>query len=277
MIETKSTLCSKETECENLRAQAARQSALIASLQTRLQASENREQTVQTRCDTTIQTIQREKRSSDERNKELLAKIQHLEAHLSNEESQRDQMKTQLHDFVRRISICFGMDICESVQLTPDCVMRRAEELMIEMQRLKAKINSTCDTLSSCENELMNFKSLANIEKQRLSAQLEGATNHNHELEGRCRQYERDLQLQRDRLTENEIATEKLKEELRGFESRCHRLQNNLDRVQSERLQFLRSLSHQLNVPEPCETLIRDKIRDMLAENQTMQAVFIVR
>jgi len=61
---------------ENLRAQAARQTALIGSLQSRLQAAENREQSVQVRCDSTIQTIQREKRSSDERNKELLCKIQ---------------------------------------------------------------------------------------------------------------------------------------------------------------------------------------------------------
>jgi len=62
-------------------------------------------------------------------------------------------------------------------------------------------------------------------------------------------------------------------EELRGFESRCHRLQNNLDRIQGDRLQFLRGLSNLLNVPEPCETLIKDKLRETLAENQAMHAV----
>ncbi|KAH8271676.1 hypothetical protein KR044_000928 [Drosophila immigrans] len=275
LSETRSALCSKESDVENLRAQAARQTALIGSLQGRLQASENREQAVQARCDATIQTVQREKRASDERNKELLCKIQHLEGAAASEESHKEQAKAQLHDLLRRLSVCLGLDVCEnnaSSHATPECVVSRAEEVMIELQRAKAKVSSTCDTLSSCENELLNLKSLANIEKQRLSAQLDGAGNHNHELEGRCRQYERDLQLQRDRLTESEINGEKLKEELRGFESRCHRLQNNLDRIQADRLQFLRGLSNLLNVPEPCETLIKDKLRELLAENQAMHA-----
>ncbi|XP_034668694.1 coiled-coil domain-containing protein 170 isoform X1 [Drosophila subobscura] len=275
LAETRSALCSKELEIENLRSQAARQTALIGSLQSRLQNAESREQAVQARCDSTINTVQREKRSSDERNKELICKIQHLETHVANEESQKEQAKSQLHELLRRLSISLGMDVCEGNQnshATPECVVSRAEEVMVELQRAKAKISSTCDTLSSCENELLNLKSLANIEKQRLSAQLDGAGNHNHELEGRCRQYERDLQIQRDRLTESEINGEKLKEELRGFESRCHRLQNNLDRTQGDRLQFLRGLSNLLNVPEPCETLIKDKLRETLSENQAMHA-----
>ncbi|XP_033236066.1 coiled-coil domain-containing protein 170 isoform X1 [Drosophila pseudoobscura] len=275
LAETRSALCSKEVDIENLRSQAARQTALIGSLQSRLQNAESREQAVQARCDSTINTVQREKRSSDERNKELICKIQHLETHVANEESQKEQAKAQLHDLLRRLSISLGMDVCESNQnahATPECVVSRAEEVMVELQRAKAKISSTCDTLSSCENELLNLKSLANIEKQRLSAQLDGAGNHNHELEGRCRQYERDLQIQRDRLTESEINGEKLKEELRGFESRCHRLQNNLDRIQGDRLQFLRGLSNLLNVPEPCETLIKEKLRETLSENQAMHA-----
>ncbi|KAH8419394.1 hypothetical protein KR222_010367, partial [Zaprionus bogoriensis] len=272
LAEARTVLCGKEADVESLRAQAARQTALIGSLQSRLQAAESREQSVQARCDATIQTLQREKRCSDERNKELLCKVQHLEAHATSEESHKEQAKAQLHDLLRRLSVCLGMEVCEGSHATPECVVSRAEELMIELQRAKAKVSSTCDTLSSCENELLNLKSLANIEKQRLSAQLDGAGNHNHELEGRCRQYERDLQLQRDRLTESEINGEKLKEELRGFESRCHRLQNNLDRIQADRLQFLRGLSNLLNVPEPCETLIKDKLRELLGENQALHA-----
>lgn len=268
-------MCSRDSECENLRAQAARQSALISSLQSRLQAAENREQNVQQRCDSTIDTIQREKRSADERCKELLAKIQHLETHLATEEAQKEQARNQLCDFLKRLSHCLGMEACDNAQLTTDCVFARAEELMTDLQRSKSKVTSTCDTLSSCENELLNLKSLANIEKQRLTAQLESASNHEHELESRCRQYERDLHINRDRLTESEINAEKLKEELRGFESRCHRLQSNLDRVQNDRLQFLRCLANLLAVPEPCETLIKDKTREILSENKTMHAVSI--
>ncbi|KAH8324324.1 hypothetical protein KR074_005327 [Drosophila pseudoananassae] len=278
LAETRTALCSKDADIENLRSQAARQTALIGSLQSRLQNAESREQAVQARCDSTIQTVQREKRSSDERNKELICKIQHLESHVASEESHKEQAQAQLHDLLRRLSISLGLgvDVCEggpkNTHATPECIVSRAEEVMVELQRAKAKVSSTCDTLSSCENELLNLKSLANIEKQRLSAQLDGAGNHNHELEGRCRQYERDLQIQRDRLTESEINGEKLKEELRGFESRCHRLQNNLDRIQGDRLQFLRGLSNLLNVPEPCETLIKEKLRETLGENQAMQA-----
>ncbi|XP_017856863.1 PREDICTED: coiled-coil domain-containing protein 170 [Drosophila arizonae] len=270
LAEVRSALCGRESDVENLRAQAARQTALIASLQSRLQAAEQREHAVQTRCDATIETLQREKRCSDERNKELICKLQHVEAHAASEESHKEQAKTQYHELLRRLSACLGLD--ENVHASAECVVSRVEELVIELQRAKAKVTSTCETLSSCENELLNLKSLANIEKQRLSAQLDGAGNHNHELEGRCRQYERDLQIQRDRLTESEINGEKLKEELRGFESRCHRLQNNLDRIQGDRLQFLRNLSHLVNVPEPCETLIKDKLRELLGENQALQA-----
>lgn len=205
-----------------------------------------------------------------------MVKIQHLENRLSNEEGQKDQVRSQLNDFIRRLSNCFGMEACENAHLTTDCVLTRAEEVMTELQRTKTKVNSACDTLSSCENELLNLKSLANIEKQRLSAQLESSNNHEHELEGKCRQYERDLQMQRDRLSESEINSEKMKDELRGFESRCHRLQANLDRVQNDRLQFLRCLANHLNLSEPCETLIKDKLRELINENKNIHEVLKV-
>lgn len=244
-------------------------------MQTRLQAAENREQSMQSRCDNTIQTIQREKRSADERSKELLAKIQHLENHLATEESQKEQARNQLNEFLRRLSISLGMEACENAHLTPECVVGRVEELMTELQRTKAKVTSTCDTLSSCENELLNLRSLANIEKQRLTAQLESSSNHEHELESRCRQYERDMHMQKDRLTEAEMNMEKLKDELRGFESRCHRLQANLDRVQNDRLQFLRCIANQMNLSEPCETLIKNKLREILNDNKNMHEVIL--
>lgn len=195
---------------------------------------------------------------------------------MANEESQKEQARNQMCDFLKRMSMCLGMEACDSAQLTTDCVIARGEEVMTELQRTKSKLSSTCDTLSSCENELSNLKSLANIEKQRLTAQLDSTSNHEHELEARCRQYERDLHLNRDRLTESEINGEKLKEELRGFESRCHRLQSNLDRVQNDRLTFLRCLANTLTIPEPCETLIKDKLREILNDNKTMHSVIIL-
>lgn len=62
-------------------------------------------------------------------------------------------------------------------------------------------------------------------------------------------------------------------EELRGLESRCHRIQNNMDRVQHDRLQFLRQVASIINVPEPCETLIKDKCRELTNHNQVLHSV----
>lgn len=59
-------------------------------------------------------------------------------------------------------------------------------------------------------------------------------------------------------------------EELRGFESRSCRLQSSLDRVQSDRLVFLKNVGSIINVSEPCESLIKDKVREIMNENQTM-------
>lgn len=47
LTDTKGALCAKDNECETMRAQSARQSALIISLQQRLQATETREKNLQ--------------------------------------------------------------------------------------------------------------------------------------------------------------------------------------------------------------------------------------
>lgn len=62
-------------------------------------------------------------------------------------------------------------------------------------------------------------------------------------------------------------------EELRGFESRSCRLQSSLDRVQNDRLVFLKNIGSIINVAEPCESLIKDKVREIMNENQTMHNV----
>lgn len=62
-------------------------------------------------------------------------------------------------------------------------------------------------------------------------------------------------------------------EELRGFESRCCRLQNSYDRLQTERLQFLRTLATIVGVNEPCENNIRDKVREITNHNQSLHDV----
>lgn len=91
----KSSLCAKETECETLRTQTARQSALIGSLQSRLQAVEHRERNLQARSESTTHTLTREKRHLDEKNKEFIGRIRRLESELTAEESQREQTRLE--------------------------------------------------------------------------------------------------------------------------------------------------------------------------------------
>lgn len=276
LTETKTSLCAKETECESLRAQAARQSSLIGTLQSRLQASETREKNIQTRCDATIETLKREKRITDEKNKELLAKIRCLEVDLHNEENHKEQTRIQLQDLIRKLCICFEIDVCETSHLTPDCIINKAGEIVAELHRLKTKMASTCDALSTCENELMTLKSISNVEKQRMLTQIESLQSHNQELETRYHQSEKDLQSMKEKTTEYEICNEKLRDELRGFESRCHRLQSSIDRFQNDRIQFLRTLATIVDVSEPCETLIKDKVREIIHENQMIQTVMFL-
>lgn len=146
---------------------------------------------------------------------------------------------------------------------------------MAELQKLRAKMAATCESLHTCESELLNTRTSACADKQHLQQQVESLKAHSQDMEGRYRASERDLQITKDRLAECEVNGNKLREELRGFESRCCRIQNTLDRFQNDRLQFLRNISTMICVPEPCETLIKDKIREITNENQSMHTVCI--
>lgn len=174
---------------------------------------------------------------------------------------------------VRRLCVCLGIDVCETTSLSPELVVAKAGEIVAELQRMRTKLTTTCDSLHNCESELMTMRTSACSDKQRLQQQIESLRSHTQDLEARCRQAERDLQLTRDRLAECETGGDKLREELRGFESRCSRLQNTIDRMQTDRLQYLRNLASIVTVPEPCEALIKDKLRDVVNENQAMQTV----
>lgn len=236
--------------------------------------------------------LQREKKSFEDKSKELVSRNRRLEGDLATEETHREQaryfstkienfisfsiktaFRCQLQDLVRRLCLCLGIDPCESNQLTPETVVAKATDIVAEVQRLRTKLGTTCETLHGCEAELLNTRTTACSDKQRLQAQVETLQALSQDLETRCRQAERDLQITRDRLAECDVSGNKLREELRGFESRCCRLQNNLDRFQNDRLQFLRNIASILCVPEPCETLIKDKIREILLENQSQHTV----
>lgn len=93
LTELKSSLCARDTECETLRVQTARQSALITSLQSRLASAEQRDRANQAKAESVTQTLQREKKILDDRIKDLAARTRRLESDLATEESQREQIR----------------------------------------------------------------------------------------------------------------------------------------------------------------------------------------
>lgn len=163
--------------------------------------------------------------------------------------------------------------MCDNTHLTPETVIAKASEIVTELQRLRSKLTATCEALQNCEAELLSTRTSACAEKQCLTQKIESLQSLSQDLDSRNRQSEKDAHISRDRLTECEVNGNKLREELRGFESRCGRLQNTLDRFQNDRLQFLRGIASVICVNEPCETLIKDKIREIVGEHQSQHAV----
>lgn len=94
IADLKGNLNARDAECETLRTQTARQSAMISSLQSKVHAIENRERSSQNRSENTIQTLQREKKVMDDRIKDLVARVRRLEGDVSAEESQREQTRS---------------------------------------------------------------------------------------------------------------------------------------------------------------------------------------
>lgn len=211
LSDVKSSLCSKESECESLRAQSARQTSLIGSLQQRLAAAEQREKTLHSRSETVMHTLHRDKSHLEDKIKELSGKLHRLQCELTKEEGLRDQARCQLQDLVRRLCLLLGVDVCDGAHLTPECVLAKTGETVSEVQRLRAKLAGTCENLSSTESELLSTKAAASAEKTRLHTQIEGLQSLAQSLEGRCRQAERDLQVTRDRLAECEVTGDKLR------------------------------------------------------------------
>lgn len=121
--------------------------------------------------------------------------------------------RLQLQDLVRKLCLCLGIDVCESAHLTPDTVLGKAEEVVAELHRLRKKLASNCESLTTCEAELLNLRGTSTAEKSRLHSQIESLQTLTQGLETRCKQTERDLQMTRDRLAECEVNGDKLRGE----------------------------------------------------------------
>lgn len=211
LADTKGGLCVKENECETLRAQGARQTALIMSLQQRLQATETREKNLLIRSEQTASTLQRDKRGLEEKVKEMCSKQRRLEVDLSSEETLRDQAKAHLVDMIRKLGCVLGLDVSDSSHITAECVFTKTNDVVNELQRLRSKLAATCEGLTACESELHGLRNQSATERSHLTAQIESLKTITTGLEARCKSTERDLQLTRDRLTETDMSGDKLR------------------------------------------------------------------
>lgn len=224
LTDTKAGLCAKENECEGLRAQGARQGALIMSFQQRLQATETREKNLHLRSEQTSNTLQREKRCLEEKVKEMCSKQRRLEVDLSSEENLREQAKSHLGEMVRKLGCILGLDVSDSSHITSDCVLTKTNDVVNELQRLRSKLAATCESLTACESELHGLRNSSATERSHLTAQIESLKTITTGLEARCKSTERDLQLTRDRLTETDMGADKLRgENLRCFKCSKYR------------------------------------------------------
>lgn len=211
LSETKGALCAKENECESLRAQGARQSALIISLQHRLQATETREKNIHIRSEQTSNSLHQKNRCLEDKVKEMCSKQRRLELDLASEENLREQARSNLQEMIRKLCVCLGIDVCESAHLTPECVLSKTNETVTELQRLRSKLAATCESFTTCESELHHLRSTSTTERSHAQAQIESLKTITTGLEARCKSGERDLQLTRDRLTESEMNGDKLR------------------------------------------------------------------
>lgn len=275
LTEVRSTLNARDAESKALKTQISRQSVLIESLRSRLMVTEQREKSNEAKAENALRTMQDEKKSLEDRIRELTARIRSLESDLSFEESGREQTINRLLDLKKRLCLSMGIEICNEshTDVSSDIIVTKATDVVDEVQRLRHKLTSTCDSLHSCESELLAARTEFCAEKQRLQQQIENYQMTNRNIELRCKQFENDLKLTRDHLAECQNERDALREELRDFELRCNRLQTTVDMFESEKTQFLQCLASMISLPEPCETMIKEKIRSIWHENQSLQSV----
>ncbi|CAB3378946.1 Hypothetical predicted protein [Cloeon dipterum] len=279
-----------QTECENLREQSARQSAVIASLKKRQTELEDRERCLNVssgRIEADLQTVQRDKRYLEENIKELEKRVRCLELECNSEEQQKDIARKSMHDLVRRLSVALGTEFCDSVVSCPESLVHKASELVQETARLRTRAANTCDSLTASEVELRTCRDALErsaADRDTLQRQVAGnlieidrLRQDKETLEMQHRVTERELSDLREKisvtsrtlgnatgsLAAQEAQMAQLREEVKSREEKASRSQCELRRV-------LEGLAVQLSSParfvEAQEESIRERIRELQHE-----------
>ncbi|XP_066146448.1 coiled-coil domain-containing protein 170 isoform X1 [Euwallacea fornicatus] len=285
-----------QVEADQLREQAARQNAIICSLNKRVHELEERERTLfaaQGRNEIALQTAQRDIRYNEEKAKELESKVRHLEIELSAEEQKKDSARQQFQDFVRRLSVALGADIVDSSNITPEGLVHKAAELVQETSRLRSKAHNITDTLGSCEIDLRTCRenldrALADKEcLQRQSAtqilEIDRLRQEKEAVEMQYRVTDRELTDFKEKLAISNRTLGSASGNIAQQESLICQLRDDaklkdekIQRIQSEQKHLIESLAIQLSSPtrfvDSVEVSIKEKIHELIAENKEKTA-----
>ncbi|XP_033300063.1 coiled-coil domain-containing protein 170 isoform X3 [Bombus bifarius] len=280
-----------QLEAEQLREQAARQNSIVLSLKKRIQELEERERnlyTSQGRNETVLCSLQRDLKYHQEKNREYEKKIRQLEQTVSEEIESRERARSSFQEFTRRLANALSVEYRETVHPSPEIVMHKVEELVQEANRVRAKNTSIEAQLTTAEVDFRSCRDALDCtvaEKEQLQRQvssqlvdLDRLRQDKECLEMRYKVAERELDGLRDKLlnanrsisnaTGNISNQEALIGQLRDLTQRDEKCQ----RVQTELRHLLESLATLVSGPnrfiESHENVIKDRIREILAENK---------
>ncbi|XP_024222653.1 coiled-coil domain-containing protein 170 isoform X3 [Bombus impatiens] len=280
-----------QLEAEQLREQAARQNSIVLSLKKRIQELEERERnlyTSQGRNETVLRSLQRDLKYHQEKNREYEKKIRQLEQTVSEEIESRERARSSFQEFTRRLANALSVEYRETVHPSPEIVMHKVEELVQEANRVRAKNTNIEARLTTAEVDFRSCRDALDCtvaEKEQLQRQvssqlvdLDRLRQDKECLEMRYKVAERELDGLRDKLlnanrsisnaTGNISNQEALIGQLRDLTQRDEKCQ----RVQTELRHLLESLATLVSGPnrfiESHENVIKDRIREILAENK---------
>ncbi|XP_076628794.1 coiled-coil domain-containing protein 170 [Colletes latitarsis] len=281
-----------QLEAEQLREQAVRQNAIVSSLKKRIQELEERERNLhasQGRNEITIQGLQRDLKYHEEKIRECEKKIRQLEQNVSEEIQQRERARSNLQECTRKLAHALNVDYCETVHPGPEIVIHKAEELVQEANRLRAKSSNLEAQLTAVEADFRSCRDALDrsvVEKEQLQRQvstqsidLDRLKQDKECLEMQYRVAERETNDLRDKLlnanrnissasgniSSQETLICQLRDDLKHREEKMQRMQN-------ESRHFLESLAILVSGPnryvESHENAIKDRIREILAESK---------
>ncbi|XP_076297051.1 coiled-coil domain-containing protein 170 [Lasioglossum baleicum] len=281
-----------QQEADQLREQAARQTAVVASLKKRIQELEERERNLyaaQGRNEITTQGLQRDLKYREEKIRDYEKKVRQLEQNISEEIQQKERARLSLQDFARQLAHALNVEYCETVHPSPEIVIHKAEELVQEANRLRAKTANTEAQLTTIQVDFRSCRDALDrtvADKEQLQRQvssylidLDRLKQDKECLEMQHRVAERELNDLRDKLVNANRSMTNATGNISSQEALICQLRDELkhrdekmQRAQHETRHLLESLAILVSGPnrfvESHENAIKDRVREILAENK---------